>query len=162
MRIIENLRQKQIANNAKVVQNASPGSKFLGELFSYFIIGEFFTAACIYLIQGFPSFLNNAAENQTTILALSSFLSHADSRISPCPGFKLFLNIQQNNRLSDSEFPSSQKKIRQEIRAFLFFLTIPQKIRFWVSTFHNNAEKNTVDYQILSLPSSRNIAFFHS
>jgi hypothetical protein len=56
-----------IASDAKVAQNASPGCKFLGELFSYFIIGEFFTAACIYLIQGFPSFLNNAAENQTTI-----------------------------------------------------------------------------------------------
>jgi hypothetical protein len=59
------------------VRNASPGCKFLGELFSYFIIGEFLTAACIYLIQGFPSFLNNAAENQTTIPALSPFLSHA-------------------------------------------------------------------------------------
>jgi hypothetical protein len=59
------LTPKQVLqNNAKVVQNASPGSKFLGELFSYFIIGEFFTAACIYLIQSFPSFLNNAAENQ--------------------------------------------------------------------------------------------------
>jgi hypothetical protein len=64
-----------IANSAKVVRNASPGCKFLGELFSYFIIGEFFTAACIYLIQGFPSFLNNAAENQTTIPAFFYHLS---------------------------------------------------------------------------------------